>query len=173
MFGRPPVEPPASGTQDGGVMRRNVHPARGRRSRYEALAQRTSRAIPPLCAIEPSRACRIARRQTLSGRAADDVVTDVVLEPLDWKAAGVPAPHRFAMRDDIVNLAVFQRGIDPTAPLGGVGGDLPDRTPQGLFDGVQPLVEAAGIVLFAGDGLDVDDDAFLIVDRGVLLVARP
>ena len=108
-------------------------------------------------------------------------VTGIKLEPPGRKALRPFAAGRTKRRDDGVDLAVSKGGVDTARTVDRVGGDPARVDPEGLLDGVWPLVEPARVMRFARHDpvlpkarlrRDIHHDALKIIDRSVLLAGR-
>lgn len=168
-----PIPPLAAGTQDGREMVRDVHAPRRGGVRNASGPELTGCAVVAVGSVPAPGFRRIAPRQCLPVRTPYHVLAGVVFEPLNRKAARILAPHRSAGRYDVSNATVLQGGIDTARSIGRISSDLPGEPTQCRLHGVHALGEATGIMLFAGHHLDIDYDASMIIDGGVLLIAWP
>ena len=96
----------------------------------------------------------------------------IILEALDGKALHILAPHRLAAWYHVIGLALLEGGVDRTRAIGLVRRDPPRPSAQRGGDRVDPLPEPARVVFFARHDLDIDHQAGMVIDGGVLLVAR-
>ena len=162
----------AAGAQDGCAVRHDVHPA-GRHAPGQALRLEGAAGTVASVSAVSLAGCRVvAGREPLPCRAADHIVAGVELEPLGWKALGRLAPGRAKRRDDGFDPAVFKGGVNAANAIEPVRRDPTRGNPEGRFDGVQALVEPAGVMFLAGHDLHIDDDTRTVVNGRVLLVGR-
>lgn len=73
---------------------------------------------------------------------------------------------RFSGRNDIAGLAVLQGRIDVTRSIGRIRRDLSGVGAKCHCHSIYPLGEAAGVMLFTCDNLDINHHANMVINRG-------